>query len=378
MPFSTGGRESHRGGLSPRDPRGSAPRALPLAGCYNAEVPAAALLVAALLLPAEAADRAPTPPKTAEHILTHGLWLAANESARFIALTGGWAASARAWDDPYPGGLASLATGRLLYGTSWAVLLVGEVAVAHAIVGDTWAGLGQAAYRTDWLFGHRTPGGCPPGGDAGCGLGLGGYAELSARLTGSPVPLQYALGGGWIQGRSAHDARRTVMRSTWVVCPASLRAVLPLRIGPVRVEGKLGPGLYGGMHNAHVHPTGGPEADIPTHELVPLHFGVGPGGHAALSIALFDAVSLDADADLAALVLGGSNGDPPPSVAPPLASAGAGSVRWRRLSLSVATPLLEPLRVGVGYWAAELSPGPLDRLGHGAWLLRVDVPLRID
>src|SRR5687767_1501654 len=50
-----------------------------------------------------------------------------------FALTIGWAWSARSLDAPYPDGLLALAAARVLYGTSWSILLTSEIALARLI-----------------------------------------------------------------------------------------------------------------------------------------------------------------------------------------------------------------------------------------------------
>src|SRR5262249_12085258 len=158
-----------------------------------------------------------------------------------------------------------------------------------------------------------------------------------------------------------------LVESTWVQAPISVRAELPVSLGPLRLRLSLGPGIYWGMHNAHVHPYAtGSDMGVPWYELIVLHAGAGPGAYASASISFRDIAAIVADADLAAFVLGVTNDGAPAIVAPLDPFRDRGLIVWRRASAGIAFAL-DPLFISLRYYAVELSPGPIGKLGHRAF-----------
>jgi hypothetical protein len=256
-------------------------------------------------------------------------------------------------------------------------MLSTEIGLARLATGG-WGWLGEARYVTDRLFGYDIPGGCSEvGAQGGCGLGLGSFTELRGRLRSAPI--RVAIGGGWIQGRHDNDTRRTLMESTWVLSPITAQAELRVATGDLGVQLDIGPGLYFGMHNAHVHPRSGAaaELDVPWHEFVPLDGGAGAGLRADLSLSLGRFLSLEGEAVVAPFA--GPSADHPNAAAAPLdAPRGDGPVIWRTASFGLSFPFPPTaIRLGLRYWMAELSPRPLPTFGHRAAMLRWDIPLRM-
>jgi hypothetical protein len=306
--------------------------------------------------------------------LKHALWMATFEGVWSAALTVGWAVQARSLEKPQPESLAGLLAARVLYGTSWSWLLVAETTIAYWLTGPEFRGLSDVSLTTDWLIGVHVPANCPEP----CGFGLGGYSQLRARIAGPPEgALVFALSGGWIQGRVADAPDSTVIQSTWIQSPASLRSQLGFEMGPVLLELEAGPGVYYGMNNAHVHPKSS-AVSAPWHQFVPLSWGLGPGAYFGARLSLLDAVFVAGEFELASLLAGGSAGDLPRHLAS-FAGSPVGSPMWRRTSVGVGlTPTeLAPIAVSVRWWMAELSTRPLSSLGHHALLLRFQVPVDI-
>ena len=339
----------------------------------------------------EAPAPAPSPPPPTKSLfepddepglppaLRYAKWAALADGGWSLLMTAAWVASSRGWDAPQPQGLVGVLAARLLYGTSFSVLIGLEVALLRSIFGEDFDGLGGGRHRHHWMAGYQIPGGCPDTPDWGCGFGLGGYSELSVRLERAPFPLELALTGGWLQGHHGTDPRRTLMESTWVVAPLIARARLPVSLGPARLEAVFGPGIYAGLHAAHVHPTkaGAQSLQVPLHEMIVLQGGAGLGLHAKLSLELFGALWLEAEADLAPFLLGGTQQNLP-EVVQVLGPFDPGRrLWWRRASvgLGLSREVLEPLRIGVRHFAAELSERPLPQAGHRAWLVEIEVPL---
>jgi hypothetical protein len=313
--------------------------------------------------------------------LRYAKWASLVDGAWSIILTAEWALSTREYDLPQPQGLIGLAAARILYGTTYSVLLAGEIALARILSGEDWSGLSHGVFLDNWLIGFDIPGRCGSGRarvGGPCGLGLGSFGEIGATVYRGPVNIRTVLAGGWIEGRFDDDADRTLAESTWVQAPLSVRAELPIAMGPMKLTLSSGPGIYWGMHNAHVHPHPDSTMDlhVPFFEIIVLHAGTGPGLYGAVSLSFFDTVALVADADLAAFLLGITNDKAPSVVAPLDAFRDRGLILWRRASagLSVA---LDPLTISVRYYAVELSPGPLAKLGHKALAIGFEVPIEL-
>lgn len=325
--------------------------------------------------PTLALEEAPDPLRYAKYAaIVDGGWS--------LVLTGAWALSARSYAPPHAEGIVAIATARVLYGTTWSVLLATEVAIARVLAGEAWSGMSQGSFKNHWLFGIRVPGDCRARGEAGgiCGVGLGSFGEISALVTRGDVPIRVALTGGWIQGRYYHDSERTLMESTWVQSPVGVWFEPRLSFGPVALELSAGPAVFWGMHNAHLHPERGSGFDAPVHELIPLHYGFGPGVHGGLALVFFDAVALEIDADLAPLLLGGSNEGAAEKVLPMRPFEHTGVVVWRRAAAGIRFQLdvLHPLILAARVFTSELSPRPLDRIGHLAFGLQFEVPIELD
>lgn len=307
-----------------------------------------------------------------------------------IALTVAWGLSARVWDAPYPEGITALAFARVLYGTSWTFLVATDIAMIRVFAGEDWTGISKGAFKNHWLVGLDVPGRC---GDRNndrrgdgqnergpCGIGLGSFGEISARVS-SDHPIRAALTGGWIQGRYADNGERTLMESTWIQAPLSIWYEPRFEAGPFALELSFGPGWFWGMHNAHVHLKPGVKLPRdrapPFYELIPLHYGTGPGAHAAIGLVFFDAVALVAEADVSAFILGGSNEDALAKVAPLAVFDARGMPLYRKYVAGVRFTLdaLHPLILSAKVIGVELSPRSLDHAGHLAAGIQFEVPM---
>ncbi len=298
-------------------------------------------------------------------------------------IEGGWSLvlqldtllSSRRWRSPEPQGVLAQEATRVLYGSSWTLMLGVESALAMLAGGGDFSWLAEAHYQSDWTFGVSAPA-CPaPGANAGCGVGIGGFGGLQARPVGSRF--WYEVTGGWLEQRIASDERRTLEESSWVLSPLAVTYGARAGAGPLAIDVRIGPGAYFGMHAAHLHPTtaGARTLDVPWHELYPLDVGVGPGARAELGVTLFRHVRIDGSMVAAPLWLGTRRTRFSPELAP-LAPARDGVPWWRMLTLGLAFehPAL-PLRLGASVFAAELSTRPLDELGQRGFMLRFDYPL---
>lgn len=295
-----------------------------------------------------------------------------------VALTVGSEVVARTWDAPYPWGQIGRYTTRALYSGSWALLMLGETQAVFQLKGGKLDWVGEAEWRTDWMVPLDLPA-CPePGAYGGCGVGVGTTSHLRVRPARSSW--WYEVGGGWFEQRVANDALRTVAESTWVMTP--LTAVYELRTNPaaplaLRVFG--GPGVFFGMHAAHMHPTTRGDDRFPRRwsELYPLDAGIGPGGRVEARLVALRRVGLEAGLTVAPFVLGGPTDDPPAAIAP-LDFPRQGVSVWRRLDLGLAydDPAQLPFKVTAAVFGAELSDRPVERIGYRGVMLRFDVPLK--
>jgi hypothetical protein len=297
-----------------------------------------------------------------------------------IGMQIGTLAAARTWDAPYPKGLVAHEATRILYGTSWTAMIAAEGLLAVVASGSRFDWIAEATYRTDWLFGLEVPAPCPRT-DAygGCGIGIGGFGGVHVRPLGSRV--WFEVTGGWVEQRVANDERRTLAESAFVLAP--MTATYEVKVaegGPVALRARAGPGVYFGMHDAHIHPTelGERDLDVPWHELYPLDVGLGPGGRAELRLVLAQHFSFDGELVAAPLLLGGTTTHPSKDVAP-LDGERGGLPTWRMIGLGASFDhaSVMPMRAGVSFFGAELSGRPVARLGHRGVMLRFEFPLRI-
>jgi hypothetical protein len=314
-----------------------------------------------------------------EDPLRFGLPMAMIDGGWSILTTAAWLAATRGWDAPYPYGVTGATAARVLYGTPWTFLIAGELALARALAGPRYGSLRRARAHFDWLAGVAVPSRCPAGaplgaGGSGCGLGLGGMSAFMAEVRGGPVALDYRFDGGWLVGRVADDAQRTLAESVWVIEPAALVVRVELPLGdPLALELDAGVGLLFGMHNAHVHPR--PEGVLQPSlaELSVRDAGIGPDlRFGAALFALDGRVALEGEAALAPLA-----GHHETAALTGLVVEPPGLPVWRSASAGVSAllPPIEPVRLSLRVWAAELSTRPLLALGHRALMLRFSVPL---
>jgi hypothetical protein len=164
----------------------------------------------------------------------------------------------------------------------------------------------------------------------------------------------------------------------WVLTPLSVTYAVRADAGPVTLAGRAGPGVYFGMHSAHLHPTvlGEKALDVPWHELYPLDAGLGPGARAELELTLAKSVRLSGGLVVAPLVAGTRRTRVIPELSP-LEAGGSGMPWWRACSagLDVTVPSF-PMQFGVSAFVAELSNRPVSELGHAGFLFRFGFPLR--
>lgn len=287
----------------------------------------------------------------------------------------------RTWDAPYPWGTIGHYSARILYGVPWTLMIGAESLIVLTASGGSFEWLAEASYRTDWMIGVDLPA-CPrPGANGGCGVGVGDFSYVQIRPRGTRIWLE--AGGGWIQQRVANDAYRTVAESSWVLTPIS--AVYELRTdpnAPVAVRAFGGPGLYLGLHNAHMHPTlrGRRELGLeaPWHEMYLLDGGVGPGGRVEVRTTFFRRVSLEAELMMAPFLFGGPTSSRPSSDIAPLDFERHGMTVWRKGVIGIAyVDPKWPLKPTLAAFAAELSERPIERAGHRGVMLRFDFPLRV-
>jgi hypothetical protein len=291
-------------------------------------------------------------------------------------LSASWIASARLFAGPLDQAVSSFLVARVLNGTTWSLLLGLELATVRTL-GGGWGFLQRVDFTTDHRFGFGVPAGCvSPWATRGCGLGLGGTDELRGHLRGSPWV--FTLTGGWIQGRVASDERRTVIESTWLFSPVAAQLEAGASFGPLHASAALGPGLYFGMHTAHVHPESSKDRlGIPWHGLYPLDGGIGLGLRADATLTIARVIALSGTV-IVAPMLGRSIPAIDPIAAPVRSSAGESFLSWRTASVgaSVELPGTQGIRLGLRYWVGELSSRPLPKAGHQAISLRWEVPLR--
>lgn len=282
----------------------------------------------------------------------------------------------RAWEPPTVAGLTGHFTRRILYGTTWTLMLGVESVAVVVAAGPKLDWLGAAAYRLDWMLPVDLPT-CPRiGANAGCGLGTGGFAFLQLRPIGSRW--WFEAGGGSTDQRVSSDALRTVGESTWVLTPiAALRELETPTDAIASVRALVGAGVYGGMHNASMHPTARGEDAFgkqPWTELHPLEGGIGPGGVVDVTFALLRRITLAGDLTIAPFLLGATVHRVSSAVAP-LDRPRSGIPVWRKLDVGVGYRLSNMTMSVVGF-AEELSDRPIVKAGSRGGMLRFDVRLR--
>lgn len=287
----------------------------------------------------------------------------------------------RTWDAPYPWGTLGQYSTRLLYGIPWTLMLGLESLILVSASGGTFDWLAEASYRSDWMIATDLPV-CPrPGAYGGCGTGVGDFAFLSIRPRG--WKWWFEAGGGWIQQRVFNDQFRTVAESSWVLSPiTALYEVKTDPEAPVALRAFIGPGIFFGLHNGHMHPTlrGQREKDLrpPWHEMYLLDGGIGPGGRAEVRATFFRLVSLEAELVMAPFLLGGPAGSRPSTDIAPLDFEREGMSVWRKatFALGYVDPKW-PLHPKAAVFGAELSDRPVEKAGHRGVMLRFDIPLRV-
>jgi hypothetical protein len=267
---------------------------------------------------------------------------------------------------------------RTLFGTTWTLVLGGESLALALGMGGNFAWARQARWRTDALVGLGVPAGCAkPGSNAGCGMGFGTFGGLRFELR--SVPLWLEASGGWIEQRVVSDGSRTLAESTWLMTPLHVFHQAQVERGPFRLTAAIGPNVDFGMHTAHLHAHAGEAKPYPRNwlEMHPLDGGVGGGFQAEVDVEILRRVSIDAETHVSALAIGFVDRQPDAGLAPLHGARAGGIPVFRRVSLGVAyhIPAL-PLKLGLAYWAAELSTRSITTLGHEAVLLRFDFPLR--
>ncbi|HEY8075088.1 MAG TPA: hypothetical protein VIF62_13285, partial [Labilithrix sp.] len=232
------------------------------------------------------------------------------------------------------GAIANEAT-RVLYGTSWTAMIGLESLGAVLATGGRFTWLAEAEWRTNWMIGLDLPA-CPSvGAYGGCGIGIGGFGGLHVRPIGSRWWLEAS--GGWMEQRVATDERRTVAESLWVLTPMTATYAFQIGESPLALRGRAGPGVYFGMHNAHVHPTDLGEQTIstPWHEIYPLDAGLGPGARAEAHVVVMRRFTFDGEIVAAPFFVGGPTTHPSHDVAP-LDAPRSGTPVWRYVTAGVS------------------------------------------
>lgn len=289
------------------------------------------------------------------------------------------ALSSRAWSAPYPWGTIGHYAARILYGSTWTVMVTLEALAFAAAHGGDPDWLGEAAYRSDWIMPVDAPSCVYVGASGGCGLGVGGFSFLQARPARSRW--WYEVGGGWIQQRVTNDALRTVAESSWVLTPVSVVRELHTDLAaPVAARLFAGPGLYFGMHAGHMHPTTrGRDAyrDAPLTQLYPLAYGIGPGARIEGRLIFGRHLSLEGEIVLAPFIVNGQ-----PDVrrdVEPLHEDRGGIPVWRKVTLGIGwdDERALPFKPTLAFFGAELSGRSVDRIGYRGVMLRFDIPLEV-
>jgi len=280
------------------------------------------------------------------------------------------------YGSPQPKGIIAQEATRLLYGGSWTAMLALEAYAVLSFAGGNFDFLAEASYRMDWLMAATLPA-CPAKVSyGGCGIGVGGFGSLRIRPKGSWV--SFEAGGGWIEQRAAHDERRTVSESMWVLMPLGATVGVETPSAPLGLFVRAGPGAYFGMHNGHLHPhgTGPGKPTAPWHEMYPIDVGVGPGGTVHGGLVVAKKLRVEAELVVAVLPLGKSWSTVSPDLAPLHGSEGVPSFRLLSFGATWDDPTT-PFRFGASLFRAELSTRPLSNFGHAGGMVRLEFPLRV-
>lgn len=364
----------------------------PSAAAEESPAPAASSSAAAPSPPAQAAPPTPSaaPPKNGR-----GVWRSFRAGARLVGsvptaaiIDGAWSLSlhvntelvARTWDAPYPFGTIGQYSTRILYGFSWTMMLGLESVVLLAANGWNFDWIGDASYRTDWVLPVDAPS-CPGvGALGGCGIGVGSFSLLQIR------PLRtrwwFEAGGGWIQQRVLNDELRTVNESAWVLTPLSAIRELKTDLDkPVALRVFAGPGIYFGMHNAHMHPTNAGKKiydDVAITEIYPLDAGIGPGARVEARLILGHHLSIEGEAVFAPFLAGGPSRGVSKDVAP-LDFEREGWSVWRKVGAGIGwdDPEHIPFKATLAFFGAELSDRPIEKIGYRGGMIKFDIPLKV-
>jgi hypothetical protein len=298
--------------------------------------------------------------------LLDGAWSASLQIASFV--------SSSRFRGSQPRGFVAHQATRVLYGSSWTAMLAVETFAVATGAGGSFDFLAEAVYRTDWWLGATLPACSHAGSGGGCGLGVGGFGGLSMRPKGTS--LFFEAGGGWLEQRISTNELRTLSESMWLLNPLTVTLPVQTPPAPLALFLRAGPGLYFGMHNAHLHPhRPSARTGIPWHELFPLEAGLGPGGRAEAGIIVLSRVRLQAELVTAVLPLGTRRSTPGEALAPLAPTRGVPSFRQFSAGVGYDDPET-PMRLGVSLFAAELSARPLTSLGHRGALIRFEFPLK--
>lgn len=367
-------------------------------------MPRAAPLLAGLALgaaiataapPAAADDPPPQAPAATTSKPNRGLWRSFRAGARLVhsvptaaIIDGSWSLSlhvsteliARTWDAPYPYGTIGQYSTRILYGFGWTTMLGLESVALLAAKGWSFDWIADASYRTDWVLPVDLPA-CPyVGALGGCGIGAGSFSLLQIR----PMHTRwwFEAGGGWIQQRVLNDELRTVNESAWVLTPFSaFREIKTDLDQPVALRLFAGPGLYFGMHNAHVHPTKAGARiydDVAITEMYPLDAGLGPGARVEARLILGQHLSIEGEAVVAPFLVGGPTRRASADVAP-LDFEREGWSVWRKVGAGIGwdDPAHIPFKATLAFFGAELSERPIERIGYRGGMIKFDIPLKV-
>lgn len=305
--------------------------------------------------------------------------IAVFEAMWSININVGTMLATRTWDS-FRGPLAHELT-RILYGTTWTAMLGTESLVAALATGGRFGWASGARYWTTWLVGADVPAGCAKLGAAGgCGVGVGSFGGLAFRLQNTHIWVEAS--GGWIEQRVSTDADKTIAESTWLMTPAHVYWEGRRDVGPISLRAEAGPSLDFGMHNAHMHARAGRGSLTKVGswtELYPLDGGLGGGGRLLGQIGWRRIASLEGELRMVPLVLGLAQESPDPELGALARPRSAGIPIYRQIGLGGSMFVRAiPVRLGLHFWAAEMSTRRVTEIGHRAVELKFEFPLRGD